>query len=111
MIKKIQIKTNKMKIKPLQKLIPIMLLSLQIIIQTSCTKKIYDVVYPTLNDGRYDSEFPYKNASDQLEEISKSIYQNKSDLLTKKIKLLNLLLRTVSFLRTPTSFTLKSRVF
>ncbi len=62
-----------MKIKPLQKLIPIMLLSLQIIILTSCTKKIYDVVYPTLNDGRYDSEFPYKNASDQLEEISKSV--------------------------------------
>ncbi len=62
-----------MKIKPLQKLIPIMLLSLQIIILTGCTKKIYDVVYPTLNDGRYDSEFPYKNASDQLEEISKSV--------------------------------------
>ena len=40
---------------------------------TSCTKKIYDVVYPTLSDGRYDSEFPYKNASEQLEEISNSI--------------------------------------
>jgi hypothetical protein len=41
--------------------------------QSSCTKKIYDVVYPTLNDGRYDSEFPYKNASEQLEEISNSV--------------------------------------
>ena len=40
---------------------------------TGCTKKIYDVVYPTLNDGRYDSEFPYRNASEQLEEVSKSI--------------------------------------
>ena len=40
---------------------------------TGCTKKIYDVVYPTLNDGRYDSEFPYKNASKELEEISKSV--------------------------------------
>ncbi len=59
--------------KLLQKLIPIMLLSLQFIVQTSCTKKIYDVVYPTLSDGRYDSEFPYKNASEQLEEISNSI--------------------------------------
>ncbi len=62
-----------MKIKALQKLIPIMLLSMQFIVQTSCTKKIYDVVYPTLNDGRYDSEFPYKNASDELEEISNSV--------------------------------------
>ena len=31
------------------------------------------MVYPTLNDGRYDSEFPYRNASDQLEEISNSV--------------------------------------
>ena len=30
-------------------------------------------MYPTLNDGRYDSEFPYRNASEQLEEISKSV--------------------------------------
>ncbi|MBU0528380.1 serine protease, partial [bacterium] len=49
------------------------LLSVQIITQNGCTKKIYDVVYPTLNDGRYDSEFPYRNASEQLEEISKSV--------------------------------------
>ncbi len=52
---------------------------------TSCTKKIYDVVYPTLNDGRYDSEFPYKNASHQLEEISKSI-KNES-LLSSRVLL------------------------
>jgi len=38
-----------------------------------CSKKIYDVVYPALNDGRYDSEFPYRNASKQLEEISNSV--------------------------------------
>jgi len=49
------------------------LLTCQIIVQNNCTKKIYDVVYPTLNDGRYDSEFPYRNASEQLEEISKSV--------------------------------------
>jgi hypothetical protein len=59
--------------KLLQKLIPILSISLLFITQTSCTKKIYDVVYPTLSDGRYDSEFPYSNASDQLEEISNSI--------------------------------------
>ena len=52
-------------------------LSLQIILPliliNGCTNKIYDVVYPTLNDGRYDSEFPYRNASKQLEEVSESI--------------------------------------
>ena len=45
----------------------------QMFVITGCTKKIYDVVYPALNDGRYDSEFPYRNASEQLEEISNSI--------------------------------------
>ena len=40
----------------------------------SCTSSsIFEKVYPTLNDGKYDSEFPYKNSSQQLEEISNSI--------------------------------------
>jgi hypothetical protein len=30
-------------------------------------------VYPTLSDGRYDSEFPYRGCSRQLEEISESV--------------------------------------
>lgn len=38
----------------------------------SCSS-VYETVYPTLNDGKYDSEFPYKNSSAQLEEISNSI--------------------------------------
>ena len=62
-----------MNLKLFKRLIPIMLLCMQFIVQLSCTKKIYDVVYPTLNDGRYDSEFPYRNASEQLEEISNSV--------------------------------------
>ncbi len=62
-----------MNIKLSQNIVIIILLSLQFIILTGCTKKIYDVVYPTLNDGRYDSEFPYSNASEQLEEISNSV--------------------------------------
>ncbi|MFC1785385.1 trypsin-like peptidase domain-containing protein [Candidatus Neomarinimicrobiota bacterium] len=57
----------------IQKLIPTLLLCMGFVFLTGCTKKIYDVVYPTLNDGRYDSEFPYRNASEQLEEISKSV--------------------------------------
>lgn len=40
---------------------------------SSCTRIIHKAVYPTLEDGRYDSEFPYNNASDQLEDISKSV--------------------------------------
>lgn len=38
----------------------------------SCTST-YETIYPTLNDGKYDSEFPYKNSSTQLEEISTTI--------------------------------------
>ena len=43
------------------------------IILTSCAQNIYKVAYPTLSDGKYDTEFPYKNCSSQLEEISKSV--------------------------------------
>ncbi|MCX6169846.1 MAG: serine protease [Ignavibacteriales bacterium] len=40
----------------------------------SCSSSaLYDSIYPTLRDGQYDSEFPYKNSSKQLEEISGSI--------------------------------------
>jgi len=40
---------------------------------SSCNKTTYDAVYPTLSDGKYDSEFPYRNCSDQLEEIARSL--------------------------------------
>jgi hypothetical protein len=36
---------------------------------TSCTST-YREVYPTLMDGKYDSEFPYRNCSEQLQKIS-----------------------------------------
>ncbi len=39
----------------------------------ACTKRIYKVAYPTLSDGRYDSEFPYKNCSKELQEISEAL--------------------------------------
>lgn len=38
-----------------------------------CSRNIYKVAYPTLSDGKYDSEFPYKNASSELEQISHSV--------------------------------------
>jgi hypothetical protein len=38
----------------------------------SCSTS-YKNVFPTLNDGKYDSEFPYIRSSEQLEEISNTI--------------------------------------
>lgn len=40
---------------------------------SSCQKATYQNVYPTLSDGRYDSEFPYRNCSSELDVISKSV--------------------------------------
>ena len=40
---------------------------------TSCADKIYKVAYPTLADGKYDSEFPYKDCSKQLAEIVETV--------------------------------------
>ncbi len=39
----------------------------------SCTSFIKETAYPTLGDGKYDSEFPYKNTSNELEEITRSV--------------------------------------
>lgn len=39
----------------------------------SCAPSVYKQVYPTLLDGRYDSEFPYNSCSTQLEEISETV--------------------------------------
>lgn len=40
---------------------------------SACSTSVYRDVYPTLNDGRYDSEFPYRGCSKQLEEISETV--------------------------------------
>jgi hypothetical protein len=39
----------------------------------SCSTVSYQEVYPQLADGKYDSEFPYRGCSEQLEEISESV--------------------------------------
>jgi hypothetical protein len=39
----------------------------------SCSSSTYRDVYPTLLDGKYDSEFPYRGCSEQLETISHSV--------------------------------------
>ena len=43
------------------------------ILWLSCSTPIYKEVYPTLLDGKYDSEFPYHGCSDQLEQIAESV--------------------------------------
>ena len=40
---------------------------------SGCSSSVYRDVYPTLIDGHYDSEFPYKGCSRQLEEISETV--------------------------------------
>jgi hypothetical protein len=44
-----------------------------ILLMAACSSTSYETVYPTLSDGKYDSEFPYRNCSEQLEEISQSL--------------------------------------
>lgn len=39
----------------------------------SCTATVYKEVYPTLLDHKYDSEFPYRDCSKQLEEIASTV--------------------------------------
>lgn len=51
----------------------ISLIILACAILSSCRKTAYQIVYPSLNDGRYDSEFPYRNSSEELDNISKSV--------------------------------------
>lgn len=39
----------------------------------SCSSYVLKQAYPTLNDGLYDSEFPYRACSQQLEEIAQTV--------------------------------------
>lgn len=51
----------------------LLLLSMLFILFNACQKYTLKTVYPTLNDGKYDTEFPYKTCSKQIGEITKSI--------------------------------------
>jgi hypothetical protein len=42
---------------------------------TGCYRQTYKTVYPTLNDGRYDTEFPYKSCAEELQRISESVFK------------------------------------
>lgn len=73
------------------------------VVTISCTRVTYDVVYPTLNDGRYDSEFPYRNCSSELGSITRTVkkvhclveyktylFDNSQQLTRKKLATLKL---------------------
>jgi hypothetical protein len=44
-----------------------------LLITYSCSTVSYEKVYPTLLDGKYDSEFPYKGSSEELESITQTV--------------------------------------
>lgn len=52
----------------------LLLLSSSLLFLASCSSSsIYEKVYPTLSDSKYDSEFPYRSCSAQLEEIGNTV--------------------------------------
>ena len=53
------------------------------LILSACSTVSYKEIYPTLADGKYDSEFPYKGASDELREISSTIHRIHSSVYYK----------------------------
>jgi len=50
---------------------------------TACSTVSYEEIYPILADGKYDSEFPYKGASDELIEISSTVHRINSSVFYK----------------------------
>jgi hypothetical protein len=64
-------------------LILIFCLQISPIIFQGCSSYVYDTVYPTLGDGKYDSEFPYKSSSTELTKISETIQRVNSTAFYK----------------------------
>lgn len=48
-----------------------------------CSTTSYKDIYPILRDGKYDSEFPYKGASNELREISQTVQRIHSSIFYK----------------------------
>lgn len=55
------------------KLKNILALALLTLIFSSCKTYTYKTILPTLSDGKYDTEFPYKTCSKQIGDIAKSV--------------------------------------
>ena len=43
------------------------------LILISCSTVTYEKIYPTLGDGKYDSESPYIHSSEELEKITETV--------------------------------------
>jgi hypothetical protein len=54
-----------------------------LLILSSCSTVTYKEIYPILQDGKYDSEFPYKGASNELREISQTVHRINSTAFYK----------------------------
>jgi hypothetical protein len=50
---------------------------------SACSTVSYKEIYPILRDGKYDSEFPYKGASDELRNISLTVQRIHSSIFYK----------------------------
>ncbi|MDP2365153.1 MAG: serine protease [Ignavibacteria bacterium] len=59
------------------------LILIAIILVSGCTSVSYETIYPTLQDGKYDSEFPYKSTSDELRKISETVQRVNSTAFYK----------------------------
>ena len=53
------------------------------ILLMKCTTVSYETIYPTLRDGKYDSEFPYKSTSEELNKISETVQRVNSTAFYK----------------------------
>jgi len=58
-----------------ENILSVVLTIILLLILTSCSGVTYEQIYPTLGDGKYDSEFPYKGSSAELEKICQSVHR------------------------------------
>lgn len=56
---------------------------LNVLFFLSCSTVTYEKIYPTLQDGKYDSEFPYKGSSEELENLSETVQRINSTAFYK----------------------------
>ena len=52
----------------------LILFLLALIILPGCSLIVYKAAYPTLNDGKYDSEFPYKGSSSRTGKLENQLH-------------------------------------
>lgn len=49
------------------------ILLILVVLSFGCARRVIQTANPALKDGRYDSEFPYRNCAVELEEITRSV--------------------------------------